>query len=111
VTSAVRRDVWARSFDDALTDYDTWLGSGALEGYVWGVKWQCLYPGMSLLPESDETREWSAQLGQPFHEALIETNGHNIALVFADLEVTTVSPGEAAFVVPSSGPDGKVPLP
>ena len=53
VTTAVRRDVWAHSLDDELTDYDTWLGSGEPEGYVWGVKWQCLYPGMSLRPETD----------------------------------------------------------
>ena len=34
------------------------------------------------MPDSDETREWSAQLGIAFHEVLIETNGHNITLVF-----------------------------
>lgn len=77
---------------------------------MWGVKWQCLYPGMQLMPESDETRQWSARLGLPFHEVLIETNGHNLTLVFSDLRVSTVSPGTAAFVVPPSGPDGKFPL-
>lgn len=111
VTTAVRRDVWARSLDDAMTDYDAWVASGEPEGYVWGVKWQVLYPGITLLPESHETREWSKDLGRRFHHVQVETNGHNISLVFADLKVETLQPGDVAFVVPSSGPDGKVPIP
>lgn len=109
-TTAVRSDVWPRSLGDELTDYDAWRRSGEPEGYVWGVKWQGLYPGMQLMPDSDETREWAALLGLPFHEVLIETNGHNITLVFSDLRVSTVEPGSAPFMVPPSGPDGKVPL-
>jgi hypothetical protein len=109
-TTAVRRDVWPRSVGDEFTDYEDWLRSGEPEGYVWGVKWQVLYPGMQLLPASDETRQWSERLGLQFHEVLIETNGHNLALVFSDLRVSTVSPGTAPFVVPPSGPDGKFPL-
>ncbi|MEQ7010410.1 hypothetical protein ABN028_29955 [Actinopolymorpha sp. B17G11] len=111
VTTAVRRDVWPRSLGDEFTEYDEWLRSGEPEGYVWGVKWQCLYPGMQLMPESDETRDWSALLGLPFREVLIETNGHNITLIFADLRVSVVEPGAAPFVVAQSGPDGKIPLP
>ena len=109
-TTAVRHDVWPRSLGDEFTDYEEWLRSGAPEGYVWGVKWQGLYPGMQLMPESDETRQWSARLGLPFHEVLIETNGHNISLVFSDLRVSTVATGIVAFAVPPSGPDGKFPL-
>lgn len=65
---------------------------------------------MQLMPESDETREWSGLTGLPFHEVLIETNGHNITLVFSDLKISTVDPGWAPFVVRPSGPDGKFPL-
>lgn len=109
-TTAVRDDVWVRSVGDEFTDYEEWIRSGEPEGYVWGVKWQGLYPGMRLMPESDETRQWSERLGLPFHEVLIETNGHNLAVVFSDLRVSTVVPGTAAFVVPPSGPDGKLSL-
>ena len=49
-------------------------------------------------------------MGRPFHEALIETNGHNISLVFSDLVVTTIPPGFSPFVVPASGPNAKFPL-
>jgi hypothetical protein len=103
-TTAVRHDVWPRSLGDEFTDHEEWLRFGAPEGFVWGVKWQGLYPGMRLMPESDETREWSSLLGLPFHEVLIETNGHNLTLVFSDLRVSTVPPGTATFVVPASGP-------
>jgi hypothetical protein len=110
VTTAVGRDVWPRSLGDEFIDHEEWLRSGEPEGYVWGVKWQGLYPGMRLMPDSNETREWSAQLGLPFHEVLIETNGHNFTLVFSDLRVSTPSPRTAAFVLPPSGPHGKFPL-
>ena len=81
-----------------------------LDGYVWGVKWQALYPGMSLAQESPAADTWSAQLDLPFYEVHIRTNGHNLALVFSDLVVTAIEPGHAAFVVvPPTGPDFKFP--
>lgn len=107
VTSAVPPDTWAVSLDERLIDYETGVD---LDGYVWGVNWQVLYPGMKLLPPSPETEKWSAGVGIPFHEAVIETNGHNISLVFSDLVVTTVRPGYTPFVVPDGGPDFKIPL-
>lgn len=110
VNTAVRRDVWSYSQDDDLIDYETWIEAGERDAYVWGVKWQALYPGMQLVSGSFEAQEWTAEIGRPFHEALIETNGHNISLVFADLEVTTIPPGFAPFVVAASGPDAKFPL-
>ncbi len=78
---------------------------------MWGVKWQVLYPGMRLVPDSAEAQRWSRELGLPFHEAAVEANGHNVSLVFSDLTVQAVRPGDAPFVVPKSGPDFKVPLP
>jgi len=41
VRSAVKPQVWKCSLDDRLIDFDT---GKDLEGYVWGVKWQNLYP-------------------------------------------------------------------
>ncbi|MEV0029866.1 hypothetical protein [Nocardia sp. NPDC050793] len=99
-TSAVPVEVWARSLDDRLVDYE--IGR-ELDGYVWGVRWQCLYPGAKLRRDSDEAATWSARLGLPFHEAEIMANGHNLSLIFADLEVDTVAAGQAAFVVPNDG--------
>lgn len=108
VSSAVPPTVWAKSLDDRLIDYEA---GAILDGYVWGVKWQALYPGMSLVAASLDATRWSEALGVPFYEVLIETNGHNISLVFSDLLVRAVEPGYAPFTVPDRGPDWKVPLP
>jgi len=107
VTSAVPPAVWKRSLDDGLLDYEQ---GRDLAGYVWGVRWQVLYPGMKLVPHSAEAWQWSRDLGLPFHQAAIETNGHNLSLVFSDLTVHAVRPGYAPFTVPASGPDFKIPL-
>ena len=107
VTSAVTPETWKRSLDERLIDYER---GRDLDGYVWGVKWQVLYPGIKLVPESDEAQHWSRELGLAFHEAVIETNGHNVSLVFSDLRVQTVQPGYVPFVVPRGGPDFKIPL-
>jgi len=108
VTTAVRPDVWPNSLDDRLTDYEQGV---EMDGYVWGVKWQCLYPGMRLIEDSAEAAEWSEKIDLSLYEALIETNGHNINLVFSGLDVRTLEPGWSPFTLPEGGPDGKIPLP
>ena len=84
VTTALSEEIWRRSLDDRLIDpsYD-----GEPTGFVWGVRWHNLYPGMSLIPDSAVARKWSSALGLSFHEATIETDAHRITLVFADLIV------------------------
>jgi hypothetical protein len=81
-----------------------------LDGYLWGVNWHVLYPGIQLLDSSPSAEHWSAELGMTFYEATVETNAHNAALVFSDLAVDTVPPGHAPFVVPEGGPDFKWPI-
>jgi len=99
-TSAVPPAIWKRSLDERLIDFET---GRELDGYVWGVRWQALYPGISLVEESAEAARWSEELGIPFFEAIIETNGHNLSLVFSDLRVDVIQPGTAPFVVPGGG--------
>lgn len=96
VKSALSREAWSHSLDDRLVDFEQ---GRELDGYVWGVRWQLLYPGAKLLPSTAETKAWSDRLGRPFHEALIETNGHDISLVFSDLVVDRVEPGYAPYTV------------
>jgi hypothetical protein len=100
-------DVWARSLDERLIKYETGVD---LDGYVWGVNSHIVYQGMKLLPPSPETDKWSADIGIPFREAVIETNAHNIGLVFSDLVVAAVQTGYTPFVVPDGGPDFKIPF-
>lgn len=108
VTTALSAEIWKRSLDERLIDYEQ---GRDLDGYVWGVRWQALYPGMKLVHGSEDAARWSHELGIPFHEAAIETNGHNFSLVFSDLVVSTVDVGYAPYVVPDGGPDFKIPLP
>ncbi len=74
ITSALPPDTWKRSLDERLVDYEKGRDLG---GYVWGVRWQVLYPGMKLVTGSTDAERWSRELGLPFYEAVIETIGHN----------------------------------
>ncbi|MBE3014888.1 hypothetical protein IL992_37810 [Microbispora sp. NEAU-D428] len=94
--TSVRRDVWRKSLDDRLLGDPGTIGQ---DGYVWGVKWQCLYPGGRIVFDSQHAREWSEALGIDFHEVRFETNAHDITLVFSDLQVTEVPAGYAPFSV------------
>lgn len=75
VSSAVPESVWQRSLDNRLIDYET---GKDLEGYVWGVKWQVLYPGGRIIADSELAARWSCALAVDFHEVEIGTNGHNL---------------------------------
>jgi hypothetical protein len=100
VTSALSPQIWRQSLDERLAGCEH--GPDA-EGFVWGVRWQGLYPGIRLMAESAEAQRWSRELGMPFHEAVIKANGHNASLVFSDLVVQAVDPGYAPFVVSDEG--------
>jgi hypothetical protein len=106
--SALPPQIWRQSLDERLVDHEQ---GRDLDGYVWGVKWQALYPGMSLVEDSAEAQRWSRDLGLPFYEAMIGANGHNISLIFADLVVNVVEAGYTPFVVPGDGPGLTTPLP
>lgn len=96
LTSALTPAIWASSLDERLIDY----GQGVdLDGYVWGVKFQSLYPGAELVANSPEASRWHEALGIPFHEAVLRTNGHIIRLVFSDLRVTEVASGWTPFTL------------
>lgn len=110
-TTAARRDVWQRSLDERLLDYEEYVAEPALDGYVWGVNWQarCIRECHSARSQPRQTPgrgTWGSRF-----EARIETNGHNLELMFSDMVVTRVEPGFTPFAVPDSGPDFKIPLP
>ncbi|MGW2997511.1 YxiG-like protein, partial [Streptomyces sp. NPDC001193] len=41
---------------------------------------------------------WSKAVGVAFHEVHIETNAHDLTLLFSDLEVSEVPVGYAPFI-------------
>ncbi len=107
IATALSSEIWAVSLDERLIDYETGVD---LEGYVWGVKWQSLYPGFEILGDSDAARHWSGRLSLPFYEARVQTNGHNFALVFSDLRILPAPADYAPFTVREPFWDGRVPL-
>ncbi|MGC3862299.1 HalD/BesD family halogenase [Micromonospora chersina] len=84
-STALSLDTWRRSVDERLTDPE--IGPD-LDGYVWAVRWQALYPGAQLIAESRRAQEWAEQVGIDFHEVRIQMNGHNLNLIFSELEVS-----------------------
>lgn len=84
----------AALLDDGLIGHE--IGE-AVDGYVWGVRWHCLYPGAKPLPGSEATQRWSQALGIDFHQVRIETNAHLLTLLFSDLRVSEVPVGYAPF--------------
>jgi hypothetical protein len=68
-TTALSRDTWRESLDERLTDPE--IGPD-LDGYVWAVRWQPLFPGAQLVADSRRAQEWAEQVGIDFHEVRIE---------------------------------------
>jgi len=96
VESLVELEIWRMSLDDALINYETGVD---LDGFVWGVKWQVMYPGASLVEGSTRAEKYQHALGIQFYEATIETNAQRITLVFSDLIVEAIEPGYSTFTV------------
>ena len=44
-------------------------------------------------------RDWADRVGIDFHEVRLEMNGHDITLIFSELEVTEVPVGHTPYVV------------
>jgi hypothetical protein len=105
-STALAPQMWLRSLDDRLIDYETGVD---LDGYVWGVKWQILYPGFELVTDSELAIKWSTDLGIPFYEARVQTNGHNLTLIFSDLKLELAPAGYRPFSVGNAFWDGKIP--
>lgn len=115
VTSRVRPDVWARSLDDSLLREHTVTMES--KGYVWGVQTQMLYPGATVIEDSERANFWASELGVDFHEILVEANAQSISLVFSELRVDEVTDGYIPYQLHSQGvPEtfgnaSKIPLP
>ncbi len=106
VETTVPPQIWARSLDERLIEYETGVD---LDGYVWGVKWHVLYPGARVVPKSSRAAKWSRSLGIDFHEVEIETDAHKRRLVFSDLTVSEVDAHYQPLQLgPPSWSDGKI---
>ncbi|MEU1841192.1 YxiG-like protein [Micromonospora chersina] len=95
-STALSPDTWRKSLDERLTDPE--IGPD-LDGYVWAVRWQPLYPGAQLIVDSRRAQEWAEQVEIDFHEVRIQMNGHNLNLIFSELEVSQLALGYAPYLV------------
>lgn len=84
VQTNVRPDVYRKSLDDQLTNYE--LGKD-LNGFVWGTGWSTLYPGWKLIEDSPQSIVWTNAIGITFFEISIETEAYSINLIFHSLRV------------------------
>ncbi|MFE9917652.1 hypothetical protein ACFYPG_21085 [Micromonospora sp. NPDC005553] len=96
VHTEVSPDTWRCSLDERLTDRE--IGPD-LDGFVWAVRWQPLYPGAEVVADSERARSWAEKIGIPFHEVRLRMNAHVVTLIFSDLDVTEVGEGYAPFTV------------
>ncbi len=98
ITTAVADRFWQQSWDDIYTDYASWERAGSPEGYLWAVCYSAAYPGAAYVDNSELAREWSLKVGKPMHEVRIETNSHNIGLIFHDLSVRELKESDEEWV-------------
>jgi hypothetical protein len=52
---------------------------------------RCSYPGATLVADSPIARDWATAVGIDFHKVRIETDAHDLTLVFSDLRVENLS--------------------
>jgi hypothetical protein len=98
ITTAVADSLWRESWDDIYIDHAAWERAGAPSGYVWGVYYLLAYPGATYVENSELASDWSRKLGKQMHEVRIETNGHDIGLIFHDLSVRELREGDEEWV-------------
>lgn len=94
VTTSVEDRVWRISWGDEYIDYKIWEAVGAPEGYVWGVCWSDIYPGLTYIEGSEVALDWSKRVGHSMHEVTIETGSHNFRLVFHDVIIRDIAIGD-----------------
>ena len=86
--SAVRPEVWTKSWDDVFLDYDR---AKYLDGYIWGTNWSLAYPGLSFSEADPDVLKWSILLGRPMNGAILETDRVKLKFVFSDVKTEPLS--------------------
>lgn len=86
VETRVAPDTYAKSLPDGFVyagpDYPE---KDDPDGFIWGVRWSCAYPGLTYVRNGLRAGHWSQALGRPMHEVTIETEAFHLRLVFADV--------------------------
>ncbi len=98
VTTSLSPQTWKTSLDDK------YLGDPALvdpiEGWFWGTRYADVYPGGSVVKDSEKAAQWTRDVGISFHEVLLRAPPIEVRIVFSELIVTHGEPGTTPFEVP-----------
>ena len=94
VHTSVKNESWRVSWEDTFIDYEEWERAGSPNGFVWGVRGMDAYAGAKYLPNSPLSAAWTERLAHRMHEVRIETNAHNLQLVFHGLTVLQTARGD-----------------
>lgn len=93
----VRDDVWPMSWEDVLTDYDSWQAAGEPDGYVWGTNWSPAYPGLEVPDIHEGAAKWSKRVGRQMYAMAIETDRFRLSAIFHDSRSRKLS-GENSII-------------
>ena len=93
ISTALTDEIWHKSWPDSFLEFETWRSAGSPEGFAWWVRSSDAYRGFIFKPDSPLAADWTNRLSQPMHELLIETNTHNITLVFNDVHIKKIAKG------------------
>jgi hypothetical protein len=69
------------------------MNAGEPSGFVWGVEWAEVYPGVEYVEQSDAAAARTEHVAKPMHAIQIATNACAIDLVCHDLLVTRLAVG------------------
>ena len=65
-------DLLKNSWDDLFIDYDKWQQAGKPEGFLWSTNWMLLYPGFTVVKDSERAAHWTNLLGRTMQEILLD---------------------------------------
>jgi hypothetical protein len=74
------------SMNDALLDIEKQDSLDFPKGFIWGVRYSAVYPGITLTEQSEELEELKHQYGISFSKIHFDTQVYDLTLIFHDLE-------------------------
>lgn len=78
------------SLDERLLDLAKQNEPNYPKAFIWGVNFSVVYPGWTLLDDSNELRELEKLYGIKFYKIHFETNAYDLALIFHDVEMKQI---------------------